>query len=238
MDAFSVWGRGPAKSSYNHEEILMRSSPGPPVKILIGGFTFDAARRQLVGEGGAVELASKEFELLSLLVSKRPGAVSKEEIQNALWPRTSVTEASLTSLVREIRAKLGQAGRKGPIRTLHGFGYALAAEDGPPGPVATPRLVRGGTEIAISSADLVLGREPGLPGTIESGSVSRRHARLTWDGRVAVLADLGSKNGTFVNGARIAEPLVLQDGDEVRVGLVTFVFRAAATGASTTKTVA
>ena len=216
----------------------MRSSPGPPAKILIGAFAFDAARRQLVGASGAVELPSKEFELLSLLVSKRPDAVSKEEIQNALWPRTSVTEASLTSLVRELRAKLGQAGRKSPIRTLHGFGYALAAEDGPAGGGATPRLVRGAKEVAVSSPELVLGREPGLPGTIESDSVSRRHARLTWDGQDAILEDLGSKNGTFVGGVRISAPVVLKDGDEVRLGLATFVFRAAPTGASTTKTVA
>jgi hypothetical protein len=216
----------------------MRSSPGSPVKILIGAFTFDAARRQLVGEGGAVELPTKEFELLSLLVSKRPDAVSKEEIQNVLWPRTSVTEASLTSLVRELRAKLGQAGRKGPIRTLHGFGYALASEEGPPEGGATPRLVRGETEIRIPSTGLVLGREPGLPGTIESDSVSRRHARLTWDGQDALLEDLGSKNGTFLAGVRISVPVALKDGDEVRFGLVTFVFRVAPTGASTTKTVA
>jgi len=50
--------------------------------------------------------------------------------------------------------------------------------------------------------------------------------------------DLGSKNGTFVRGKRIAEPVSLRDGDEVRLGLVTFVFRSAPTGASTTKTVA
>ena len=98
--------------------------------------------------------------------------------------------------------------------------------------------MRGGTEIAISSAEMVLGREAGQPGTIESDSVSRRHARLTWDGRDAMLEDLGSKNGTFLGGVRISGAVALKDGDEVRFGLVTFVFRAAPTGTSTTKTVA
>lgn len=216
----------------------MRSSPAPPIPVVIGACTFDAARRQLVGESGTVELPTKEFELLSLLVSRRPHAVSKDEIREALWPRTVVTDASLTSLVKGLRSKLGQAGRKGPIRTLHGFGYALAGENAPPRPVATPRLVRGGTEIAVSSAELVLGREPGLVGTIDSDSVSRRHARLTWDGQDAFLEDLGSKNGTFLGGVRISGPVALKDGDEVRFGLVTFVFRTVPTGASTTKTVA
>jgi pSer/pThr/pTyr-binding forkhead associated (FHA) protein len=121
---------------------------------------------------------------------------------------------------------------------VHGFGYALAVEGPEPPRQSSPRLVRGTTEVALASPELVLGREPGLPGTIESDSVSRRHARLTWDGQDAVLEDLGSKNGTFVGGVRLSGPVALKDGDEIRFGLVTFVFRAAPTGASTTKTVA
>src|ERR1035441_8699451 len=109
----------------------MRESPGPLAQVPIGALVFDGERRQLIGEGGAIELPTKEFELLSLLVSRRPGAVSKEEIHEALWPRTIVTEASLTSLVKELRTKLGQTGRRGPIRTVHGFGYALAGEEAP-----------------------------------------------------------------------------------------------------------
>jgi DNA-binding winged helix-turn-helix (wHTH) protein len=213
----------------------MRPTSSPPVAI--GALLFDAGRRQLVGPAGTVELPLKEFELLSLLVARRPHVVSKDEIRDALWPDTIVTEASLTSLVKELRDKLGQAGRKGPIRTVHGFGYALT-DAGQPRPGPGARLVRGTTEIALSSAELVLGREPGLPGSIEADSVSRRHARLTWDGRDATLEDLGSKNGTFVGGVRVSGPVVLRDGDEVRFGLVTFVFREPPTGTSTTKTVA
>ena len=86
--------------------------------------------------------------------------------------------------------------------------------------------MRGATEIAVPSPELILGRQPGLPGTIDAESVSRRHARLTWDGSVASLVDLGSKNGTFVNGVRIAEAVSLEDEDEIRFGLVTFTYRA------------
>src|SRR5438552_9422404 len=99
----------------------MAASSSPPRGVFIGAFVFDVERRQLIGGGGAVALPSKEFELLSLLVSKRPRAVSKDEIRDALWPRTVVTETSLTSLAGELRAKLGQKGREGPIRTIHGF---------------------------------------------------------------------------------------------------------------------
>jgi DNA-binding winged helix-turn-helix (wHTH) protein len=216
----------------------MLESSGPPAQVSIGAFTFDAERRQLIGEGGAVELPSKEFELLSLLVSNRPRAVSKDEIRDALWPRTIVTEASLTSLVKELRTKLGQTGRRGPIRTIHGFGYALAVEAAPTSRASLPRLVRGTNEIVVVSWELVLGREPGLPGSIDDASVSRQHAHLRRDGTAVVLTDLGSKNGTFVNGVRVSGPVTLADGDEVRFGLVTFVYRAAPAGGSTTKTVA
>jgi len=213
----------------------MCASSDPP-QVSIGTLTFDAASRQLIGRGGPIELPTKEFELLSLLVAKRPGAVSKDEIRNALWPRTIVTEASLTSLVKELRTKLGQTGRRGPIRTIHGYGYALADQKVAPPRASLPRLVRGTTEIVVVSSELVLGREPRLQGTIDDASVSRRHAHLRWDGTAAVLTDLGSKNGTFVNGTRVSGPVSVVDGDEVRLGLVTFVYRAARAGESTTKT--
>ncbi len=217
----------------------MTASADPPRKVSIGAFAFDAERRQILGGSGPVALSSKEFELLSLLVSKRPRAVSKEEIQDALWPRTTVAETSLTTLVKEVRTKLGQEGREGPIRTVHGFGYALEADGELPAQSPAPRLLRGTAEIKLASPELVLGREPGLPGTVDDASVSRRHACLRWDGGRVVLTDLGSKNGTFVKGVRVSEPVALEDGDEIRLGLVSFVYRAPrSAGESTTKTVA
>ncbi len=217
----------------------MTASVDPPKKVSIGAFAFDAERRQILGESGPVALSSKEFELLALLVSRRPRAVSKEEIQDALWPRTAVAETSLTTLVREVRTKLGQEGREGPIRTVHGFGYALEADEELPAQSTGPRLLRGAAEIKLASPELVLGREPGHPGTIDDASVSRRHARLSWDGAAVFLSDLGSKNGTFVKGVRVSEPVALEDGDEIRLGLVSFVYRAPRyAGESTTNTVA
>lgn len=215
----------------------MAASSRTREQVLIGAFAFDAERRQLIAGGSAVALPAKEFELLSLLVSNRPRAVSKDEIRDALWPRTVVTEASMTSLVKELRTKLGQTGRQGPIRTVHGFGYALVEEGAASAGASLPRLVRGATEMAVSSADFLLGREPGLPGTIDDASVSRRHARLSWDGKGAALTDLSSKNGTFVNGVRISGTVGVKDGDEIRFGLVSFIYRAPST-LTATETVA
>jgi DNA-binding response OmpR family regulator len=57
--------------------------------------------------------------------------------------------------------------------------------------------------------------------------VSRRHAQVTWDGTRYRLADLGSRNGTFVNGHRIAESRILQHGDVLSLAGVELTFDAA-----------
>ncbi len=215
----------------------MALSPQGRIRI-VGVLEFHSGTRQLVGPHGRVALAPKEFELLSLLVANRPSAISKEEIHDALWPDTIVAETSLSTLVNDLRSKIGQTGRDGPIRTVHGFGYALDADGAAPADGRAPRLCRGGAEIVLDAPMTILGREPGAPGTIDDASVSRRHARVAWDGERATLEDLGSKNGTFVRGERTSGPVALEDGDEVRLGLVLFVFRdAQAPGQSTTKTV-
>ena len=50
---------------------------------------------------------------------------------------------------------------------------------------------------------------------IPSESMSGRHAEVRWDGRQYVLADLGSKNGTWLNGERLAAPHALRPGDVI-----------------------
>jgi len=59
----------------------------------------------------------------------------------------------------------------------------------------------------------------------EAAAVSRRHARLRISSGQAVLEDLGSRNGTFVMGERLAGPAHLGDGDEFRLGSALFTFR-------------
>jgi predicted component of type VI protein secretion system len=53
---------------------------------------------------------------------------------------------------------------------------------------------------------------------INDGEVSRRHSRLLFQGGKYVIEDLGSTNGTFVNGQRLAGPVVLKPGDVVTLG--------------------
>jgi hypothetical protein len=91
-----------------------------------------------------------------------------------------------------------------------------------------PRLVvtrgRGiGLDEAVSTHCLI-GRTAGSDVVLSDASVSRRHARIALEGDEYVVRDLGSCNGTFVNG-RSVEVATLRDGDVLRVGHVELVFR-------------
>jgi hypothetical protein len=66
---------------------------------------------------------------------------------------------------------------------------------------------------------LVLGRDSGCDVVIPDRQISRYHVRLTPGVNGVVLEDLGSKNGTHYNGARLEMPVVLQDGDVFQVAL-------------------
>jgi pSer/pThr/pTyr-binding forkhead associated (FHA) protein len=67
--------------------------------------------------------------------------------------------------------------------------------------------------------ELILGRERGTADlVIDDPGVSRRHARVLPENGGAIVEDLGSSNGTYVNGERISGPVELGAGDEVQVG--------------------
>jgi hypothetical protein len=80
------------------------------------------------------------------------------------------------------------------------------------------RLTEGsGRQHQLPIGVTVLGRGSGAGIRLDDKSVSREHCRIWWDGQRAVLNDLGSTNGTLVNGERVAE-WELADGDVVNVG--------------------
>src|ERR1700722_12451690 len=70
----------------------------------------------------------------------------------------------------------------------------------------------------------VVGRREDCDLRIPLGEVSRKHARLVRDGDTLRLEDLGSSNGTYLNGQRVQEA-VLSPGDSVQIGPVVFVLQ-------------
>ena len=82
-----------------------------------------------------------------------------------------------------------------------------------------------GKVFALTQAEIGIGRDVSNDFIINDVEVSRRHARMVLQGTQYVLEDLGSTNGTFVNGQRLAAPHVLRPGDIVLLGEnVTLVF--------------
>lgn len=84
--------------------------------------------------------------------------------------------------------------------------------------------------LSLGERELTLGREPGPGGLqLEDGECSRQHAVISFDRRIQahVVKDLGSSNGTYVDGQRV-ESLRLGNGSVVRVGRSIFVYVAAA----------
>src|SRR5262252_1425042 len=197
-----------------------------------GSLVLDGESRSLSRDERAVSISPKAFRLLQVLLEARPRAVPKAELHRRLWPDTVVSDVNLPTLVAE-------------IRHAYGDGYAFCGtavalrRDGQPDTAHDQlfRLIWGQREIALAEGENILGRGVDSLVWIDAQSVSRRHARLVVAAGLATLEDLGSKNGTFVNGIRLSAPVALRDGDEVRVGSIPMTLRVhAKPGATETAT--
>ena len=75
-----------------------------------------------------------------------------------------------------------------------------------------------GTVYALENEHITIGRDASNDISVNDAEVSRRHARLTFQGGKFVLEDLGSTNGTYVNGQRLTGPRVLKSGEVISLG--------------------
>ena len=203
------------------------------MRVAFGDCEFDSAQRLVYRQGRVIPLSPKAFQLLELLIDRRPEAVAKTEILDRLWPETFVSDASLHNVVMELRAALGdspQATRY--IRTVPRFGYAFQAAMRPIvraasfGVVSTgPRLVLGEREWLLAEGSNIVGRDRDCAVRIDSVTLSRRHARIVVTSTETTVEDLGSKNGTLVNGAPATHAVVLNEDDELQLGSVKVTYR-------------
>jgi ABC-type multidrug transport system ATPase subunit/pSer/pThr/pTyr-binding forkhead associated (FHA) protein len=75
-----------------------------------------------------------------------------------------------------------------------------------------------GTTYPLEGDEIVIGRDPSSTLRIDAPGISRKHAALYFQNNQYLLEDLGSSNGTFVNGERISKPLSLKNGDIIGLG--------------------
>jgi DNA-binding winged helix-turn-helix (wHTH) protein len=204
-----------------------------------GPFLYDPVSSGLLREGAEIPLTHKSRELLLLFLHNPARLLTLEDITERVWPDTAVTDDAVRFQIGELRRAFGAAG-EAFIRTIRSEGYrweapvrgeahratrpASSAKEGKR-PERRRLLVLKSGEIPLLEGENIIGRDPDAALWIDHPSVSRHHARIVIVGQDVTIEDLESKNGTFVNGKRIARSCALSDGDQVRIGPQKMVFR-------------
>src|SRR5437868_15047741 len=99
------------------------------MRLRFADCVLDLRARQLERQGKIVPLEPKMYELLEVLIKRRPAVVTNNELDELLWPHVYVARTSLTRLVSELRAVLGYTPRDSRvIRTAYQAGYAFCAD--------------------------------------------------------------------------------------------------------------
>ena len=105
------------------------------------------------------------------------------------------------------------------------FLVASGFQEAPGGAAVGSIYLEDGRRVQIGEDPLVIGRMPECDVPLSDSNVSRRHAEVRRQGTGFVVVDLGSTNGTRVNGAQVKERL-LNNGDEITVGATKLRFEA------------
>src|SRR6267143_6033766 len=173
------------------------------MRLKFGDCVLDLRARQLERGEKIVPLEPKMYELLEVLIKRRPAVVTNNELDELLWPQVYVARTSLTRLVSELRAVLGDTPRESHIiRTVYKTGYAFCANvtcmplaGAVP---ATIELVWKRQSLPLTDGEHIAGRDAECSLVIDASTVSRRHARITVADEAAAIEDLDSTNGTYV----------------------------------------
>ena len=187
------------------------------MRYRFGDWLLDRESRTLRRSGAPVAIQPKHFELLTLLIERRPSAVAKNEIFRRLWPDVVVEEANVHNLISDLR-KILEDGDHQWLRTVHRFGYSFhgeAVEDAGEGKASAFELRIGARSFPLLEGENLIGRDEKATVLIDAPGISRLHARLTIAGQSATIEDLGSKNGTFVGTRRITGTTAIREGDPV-----------------------
>lgn len=104
--------------------------PTSPDRYRFGDFILSVRRRQLFKNGQSMPLIPRYFDLLVLLIERRPTAVSRNEIFDRVWADVVVSDGALSQAIRTLRRTLGDDSREPHfIRTVSRHGYSFVCTD-------------------------------------------------------------------------------------------------------------
>lgn len=196
-----------------------------PVGYLFGAFHVDLEAGELLKEYDKIPVRPKCFDLLVYLLRYRGRLIPKETLLDELWSDAIVADATLSRTVTELREVLGDQAQKPKfIQTVARRGYRFIAPAHEIFPVVADEhrtelsIVHRGKEYPLRPGEQLIGRGRAAAIPLYNSLTSRHHARITVSGAKVSLEDLGSKNGTFVNGRRVVGRIDLEVGDEIRIG--------------------
>src|SRR5438477_1448665 len=210
------------------------------MRLKFADCVLDLRARQLERQGRNLPLEPKVYELLEALIKRRPAVVTNNELDELLWPQVYVARTSLTRLVSELRAALGDTPQASHIiRTVYKTGYAFCADvicmPATAASPATIELVWKKQFLPLPDGEHLAGRDAECSLVIDASTVSRRHARITIVSGAATIEDLDSTNGTQVNGSRISVPTPVAPGNPLALGSEVLQLRMRGPAAQTVK---
>lgn len=207
-----------------------------PGSFSFGEFELDNAAYALFRAGERIKLEKIPMEVLILFVGSAGTLVDRGKIKTALWGSDVFVEhdSAINTAVRKIRQALGDDAEKPRfVETVVGKGYRFIAPVERQTPVPSSRqrrpfptccVTRGTQEFILDSGENLLGRDPDARVYVDHPSVSRRHAQILIRPNHAILEDLNSRNGTFLEGRRIGTPTEIHHGAIIGLGPITLTF--------------
>ncbi len=195
--------------------------------FFLGEWTVEPTLDRITRDGQTVRLRPRAMDVLTALAVASGELVSKRDLIDTVWQTEFVSEHALTQVIAELRAAFGDNARNPSyIENIPRRGYRLmAAVNQVAEAKESPREASLPFKLAGDDGDHPLIQGPNIIGRttdadicVDSTEVSRCHARVTVQGTTATIEDLGSKNGTYLNGERLERPALLTNGDEIWIG--------------------
>ena len=178
-------------------------------------------------DGREVRLRPRAMDVLIVLAFAAGKLVAKRDLIDQVWRTEFVGDHALTQVIAELRSALGDDARNPSfIENIPRRGYRMVAAVMPVAEsvhsgrgVSMPfKLETDHGSHPLIQGQNVIGRTDDADISINKTEVSRCQAVITVQGTSAVIEDLGSKNGTFLNGRQLDGPAALNNGDEIWIG--------------------